>query len=98
MSDQPIENLTLREQLRDAERLGRELADHLERGFAPKAGALAKLIRPKTGGEWNHDVADKTLHHTVQQVLDSHRFTATLMKRFRGLLKAIDESVSEITR
>lgn len=97
VKERPIENLTLRELLRDAEVVGRELADHLERGFAPKTGDLALLICPKSDGELNHALEDGTLYHTIRQVLDSHQFTEILIARFRQLLKAIDRSVSRIS-
>ncbi|MFQ5732484.1 MAG: hypothetical protein ACE5KM_11095 [Planctomycetaceae bacterium] len=97
MNERPVDNLTLRELLRDAELSRRELGEHLERGFAPKAASLARLIRPKPGGDWNHGLEDRSLHHTAQMVLDSHQFTDNLIQGFRRLLKAIDESVSRVS-
>ena len=93
----PVDHLSLREMLRDAEQLCRELADHLERGFAHKADILAKLIHSRPGSRVRYDVKDITLHHNTQFVLESDKFTQKLVDRFRELLKAIDASMHEIT-
>lgn len=89
--------MSLREMLRDAERLCRDLADHLERGYAPKAQALGKLLRSEAGGGWNDDVTDRSIYDHVDLVLSSHAFTERILHRIRDLLRGIDSSVADIT-
>lgn len=97
MDVRSVENMSLREMLRDAERLCRDLADHLERGFAPKAQALARLLRSDPAGPLNEGVSDRSVYDHADLVLGSHAFTERILHRIRDLLKAIDSSVSDIT-
>jgi len=82
--------------LRDAERLRRELADHLQRGFAPKADALAALTDLALQNDPDSVAEDITVYNGVKTVLDSDEFSRTILKRFRKLLNAVDTAVQGI--
>lgn len=86
--------MTLREKVKAAEHLCRELADHLEQGFAPKTRSLNKLLVDQEEGV--AVVTDRTLYNSVQTVLASDRFTREISGKLEAMIAGIDESVSEI--
>lgn len=97
MADTPVDELTLRELFTTAERLTRELAEHLEQGFLPQVNELRRMTRiDKT-------VPDFTARHdahirvTVQQVLSTDQFTHQLYRKLREYLEGIDRAVTSIT-
>lgn len=96
MDDRPLESLTLREKLIEAEKLSRELIDHLERGFIPKAHELRRLARRANEPEHQDEVKDVTVRSTVDQVLQSDDYTRQLCQRAGQLLAGIDRDVSGI--
>lgn len=97
LAERSVENMSLREMLRDAERLCRDLADHLDRGFAHKAQALGRLLRSDASGDWNEGVTDRSVYDSADLVLSSHAFTERILRRIRELLRGIDSSVTGIT-
>ena len=96
MADRPIESLTLREKLIDAEKLTRELVDHLERGFIPKAHQLRRTARHATSPEHQDEIKDLTVRNSVDQVLKSDDYTRHLCERAVTLLNAIDTDVQTV--
>lgn len=96
MSDRPIESLTLREKLIDAEKLTRELVDHLERGFIPKAHQLRRTARRATSPEHQDEIKDLTVRNSVDQVLKSDDYTRYLCERAVTLLNSIDTDVQTV--
>lgn len=96
MADRPVESLTLREKLIDAEKLTRELVEHLERGFIPKVHQLRRTARRATSPEHQAEITDRTIRSSVDQVLKSDDYTRQLSERAVSLLNAIDTDVQTI--
>ncbi len=91
-----IDQLTLREKLRDAEHVLRELAEHLELGFIPKVHELKKLSRQHDPASGIAPVADVTIRSYVSGVIESDRFTGGLIESLEKYLNAIQKDVSEV--
>ena len=96
MSERPLESLTLREKLIEAEKLTRELTDHLERGFIPKSHELRRTARRGNEPDHQDEIKDVTIRSLVNGVLHSDDYTRQLCERERNLLAAIDREVSTI--
>lgn len=96
MADRPVESLTLREKLIDAEKLTRELVEHLERGFIPKVHQLRRTARRATNPDHQGEIKDLTIRNSVDQVLRSDDYTRRLSDRAVTLLNAIDTDVQTI--
>lgn len=96
MLDRPIEQLTLREMCIDAERLTRELIEHLDQGFIPKANSLSKTA--KAGLEDNplEPISDLTIRTRAAELLESEKFTNQLYERLSRYFAAIDQGVAKI--
>jgi hypothetical protein len=92
----PIENLTLREKLRDAAHSVRELVEHLEMGFVPKVHELRKISRQHDPTSDSEPVADSTIRSHVHTVLESDRFTAGLVDSLEKYLNSIQNDVSNV--
>jgi hypothetical protein len=75
MAASSIDNLTLREKLRNVEKLTRELTDHLEKGFIPKARSLRRLARRGTDPEQRETVSDVAVREAVSTVVKSDQYT-----------------------
>ena len=93
-----IDHLTLREKLRDAARIGRELIEHLEMGFAPKVHELKKLTKQHDGATTSSVVEDATVRGYVSAVLESDQFTAKLNDSLANYLNSIQKDVSDVVR
>ena len=92
----PIENLTLREKLRDAAHSVRELIEHLEMGFVPKVHELRKLCRQHDPTSDAAPVADSTVRSHVHTVIESDRFTAGLVENLEKYLNSIQKDVANV--
>lgn len=92
----PLEHLTLREKIRDAERVTRELRDHLELNFTPKVHDLRKMCRPPDDKPDADTFADVTVRVQSSQIIQSDRFTAGLDDQAERLYAAIVVEVDEI--
>ena len=96
MLGRPVEQLTLRELFIDAERLTRELIEHVEQGFLPKAHSLEKLVRVGLEENALDDVRDVTVRNRASELLESEKFTGELCERAEKYFAAIDASVNRI--
>jgi hypothetical protein len=97
MVGRPIEQQTLREKFVDAERLSRELIEHLDQGFLPKALELARLVRPINGEPPGlHDLEDVTVRTQAARLLESEAFTDQVYESLQVYCTAIDNAVSKI--
>ena len=96
MIDRPSHQLTLRELFIEAERLNRELIEHLEQGFLPKVQNLARLVGPGYVDAHGHPAGDLTMRNTAAQVLESEAYTEQLYGRIRDHCEAIDREVARI--
>jgi hypothetical protein len=96
MADTPLKEMTLREMLADAEHLTRELIEHLDQNFIPRAHALRKLVRPIVGSSVNEEVEDISVRDMVIRTLKSEEFTEELYEKNSQYCAAIDDAVSRI--
>ena len=92
----PIDQLTLREKLRDATHNVRELIEHLELGFVPKVHELIKLCRQHDPSSGQPAVTDVTIRNDVSAVLGSDRFTAGLNENLEKYLTSIQADLLEV--
>ena len=69
-----IDQLTLREKLRDAAHVARELIEHLELGFVPKVHELRKLSRQHDPASGLPPVADVTIRSYVSDQMNTFGF------------------------
>ncbi len=90
-----ISNMTLRNKLNEAERLMRELMDHLDNGFIPKTRSLSRSLQEH--GNKVSLISDTTVRQQAAEIIDSNRYSEQLYKKVGELLTSIDEDVSSIT-
>jgi len=83
--------LPLRERLTIAERLTRELSEHVDQGFLPKIETLRKVTRQKESVA--SEVTDKTVRDTAANVRKSEEFTAELCAKIQD---CVDSIVTEV--
>lgn len=100
MTSNDIQNMTLRDKIRHASLLVRELTEHLEQGFIPKARDVVTLVRSRGDtGAFNmqdESMTDTTVRNSVADLLQSEAFTDELYGRVDELLSAIDSEVARI--
>lgn len=90
------DSMTLRQKLIEADKLARELMDHLERGFVPKVHKLRRVTRQGSDVD-EEDVTDVTVRSAVDQVLESDDFAHNLCQSLRKFLASIDDEIRQIT-
>lgn len=91
-----LNEMTLREKCRDASRLVKELADHLERGFLPKVHTLYKLSRPHSAQFDATSVRDVTIRTQAAAVLEADLYSTKLDEEVRQLFAAIGTEVDHL--
>ncbi len=97
MVERPIQQLTLREMLVEAERLSRELIEHLDQGFVPRCHELSRLVRPINGEPPDvRALEDVTVRTQAARILDSETFTESIFDKLAQYCRAIDEAVNRI--
>lgn len=94
MSANGFEHLTLREQLSEGEHFAREIREHLEQGFLPKARDLRKLLR--NDDSESNTVTDRTVRSQVARLLESENFSSEVFEKMEQLGTLIDDQVKEI--
>lgn len=96
MAHNTIERMTLREKLNEAEKLTRELIDHIEHGFIPKAQQLQRLAKKGKNDEEGIHISDMSIRENAAQLLESERFTEEVYEKVSRFLVAIDKEMTEI--
>ncbi len=96
MAQEPLEAKPLREKFREAERLTRELIQHLDHGFAPKIHQVVKVARRGVSPTKAETVADKTVRSAIDTALTSHEYTIELTRKLESYLDAITKELHEI--
>lgn len=93
---QPIESMTLRAKLNEADRVIRELVHHIEHGYIPKAHLLRRNARKGNDPKEQHDITDVTIRSTVEKTLDSDDFTQQLCHQLEEYLSSVDADLQRI--
>lgn len=78
-------HLPLREKFTNAERLTRELIDHLDQGFQTRIQELRRMARK----DEEDGVTDKTVRSHCTRLFESHEFTTKLTEELNQLLDGI---------
>ena len=102
----PPDSVPLRERVKVAMRLNRDLIEHLELNFAPKAHALRKLLRdPKPvaaadagGGSpapEPEQVTDRAVRSKVDTLIESDRYSRDLRDRLHAYCESIARGMAE---
>jgi hypothetical protein len=91
-----LNGMTLRQKLIEADKLSRELLDHLERGFVPRIHNLRRVTRQGSDAD-QEDVTDLTVRSCVAQVLESDDFAFRLSEALKQFLSAIDAETRQLT-
>lgn len=89
-----LKDVPLQSVCKEAERLTRELIDHLEQNLVPGTRELHDLVKPdspfNTGGA---TVQDVTVRNRMATLLESQEFAEQLFLKTREYLETIDESI-----
>ncbi|MFM7160169.1 MAG: hypothetical protein ACKOGA_06290 [Planctomycetaceae bacterium] len=96
MSDQNPDQLSLREQIGQAEAIVRELQEHLSQSFLPKVKSARESIFPTEGEANAEEIPDSTVRNLMADILRSDEFTLTMLKRLEPYLRSIQRGVREI--
>lgn len=97
MAERSVNQLTLRELFKGAERLTRELAEHIDQGFNPKLRALSRLVTPTPGEPEYGEIEDLTIRNHAVEVLKSEDFTNQLYEKLAEYYEAIEQNIQRIT-
>jgi hypothetical protein len=81
--------MPLRDRIREAERLARELVEHLDLGFRTKIHAVRSLTR-RDGPGAGEQVTDNSVRTAVDAALSSHEYTLELSRKLGRLLESIN--------
>jgi hypothetical protein len=97
MAERPVQSYSLREMLVEAERLSRELSEHLDQSFLPKCLELTRLVRPINGEPPDERaLEDVTLRTQAARILETDTFTEKVFEQLLDYCKAIEASVNKI--
>jgi hypothetical protein len=97
MVERSVQSLTLREQLGEAQRLIRELAEHLDQSFIPKCLDLTRLVRPINGEPPDiRALEDVTVRTQAARILETETFTDKVFEELSEYCKAIEAAVNKI--
>lgn len=94
VAQKKIENLPLREKLNAAERLARELKEHLEQAVLPRSNDLRRLVRRRDNPD--ESVTDKTVRNSVDQVFATEEYTTKLVEELFSYLDMIDRELKQL--
>ena len=97
LSMNDLENVPLKDLCKEAERLTRELIDHLERNLIPKTREFQGLVRPTSELDTGDNVQDITIRNQAKTLQESQEFTEQLYKKTSQYLEAIDREVGRLT-
>ena len=102
MSDDNLDDLTLRDKFKKASMVAREFTEHVEQHFIPRCKNLGRMVRPKfeTAKDYEIDetagVEDITIRNEVARVLESENYTDRLFQTVRLYLESIDQEIDHI--
>lgn len=93
-----LDDVPLRDLCKEAERMTRELIDHLERNQIPKTRELAELVRPNSPlATTGQTVPDITVRSSASRLIESQDFAAELFEKATEYFTAIDRTLENMT-
>jgi hypothetical protein len=93
-----LENIPLRDLCKEAERLTREVIDHLENNLIPKSQELHNLVMPDSPfAESGELVQDITVRNQASTLQESQDFTEQLFKKTSQYFTEIDRHIIQLT-
>ena len=92
-----LENIPLQDLCKEAERLTRDLIDHLERNLIPRTKEFQGLVRPSSEDDTGSSVKDITIRNQAKTLQESQEFTEQLYRKTSQYLTAIDQGVGRLT-
>jgi hypothetical protein len=93
-----LENIPLRDLCKEAERLTREVIDHLENNLIPRSQELHDLVRPDSPfAESGERIEDITVRNQAATLMGSQEFTEQLFKKTSQYLTEIDRHIIQMT-
>jgi len=92
-----LENIPLQDLCKEAERLTRDLIDHLERNLIPRTKEFQGLVRPSSEDDTGDSVKDITIRNQAKTLQESQEFTEQLYRKTSEYLTAIDQGVGRMT-
>lgn len=95
MSQISFSGKTLREKITIAEKLVRELEDHLDNGFTPKVKSLRRSVKDFEP-EKSSTASDTIVRDNASGVIASERFTANLINQIVPLFDSIESDFDHI--
>src|SRR5580704_9445339 len=97
MVERSAGQMTLREMLTEAERLTRELSEHLDQSFIPKCHELSGLLRPINGEPPDlRAIEDVTVRTQAARILETDIFTDKVFAELTEYCKTIEGAVNRI--
>lgn len=95
--NESLEDVPLRDLCKEAERITRELVDHLERHLIPRTQELHELVRPESPfARSGQHIEDITVRNSVSALLESQSFSEELFEKANQYFNAIDRSLLQI--
>lgn len=91
-----IESMTLRDKCREANRVIRELIDHLDQGFLPKVQELQRLSRAREPKFDPSQIRDVTIRTHAAAILEAEHYTIKLDEEAKQLFTAIAREVDQV--
>jgi hypothetical protein len=93
-----LRDVPLRDVCKEAERLAREVIDHLNRNLIPRTHELHELVKPDSPfDDSGGGVKDITVRNQVATLLESQQFAEEFFLKTREYLRAVDAHLTEIT-
>ena len=91
-----LDDLTIRDKCREAQRVIRELIDHLDQAFLPKVKNLRKLARAQEPGYNPAAVRDVTIRAQAAGLLEAEQYTIKLDEESRQFLTALATEIEQL--
>jgi len=95
VAERSLDHMPLRDLFTNAERLIRELTDHLDNGVLPKLADLERLLKSASEPGRRDELSDPTVRSHAAGVLSADDFTSSLCRQLEDYLQAIDRAVTK---
>lgn len=93
-----LDSIPLRDLCKEAERLTREVIDHLENNLIPKSQELHNLVKPDSPfAEAGEPVKDITVRNQAATLIESQGFTEQIFRKSSQYFSEIDRQIIQMT-